>query len=176
MAVVLNSNTEIVNTVKEGLKRTGGYCPCRLERTEENKCICNEFRAQMADPNFEGYCHCMLYYKTKDQEEFNNMAEIVITERNFEEEVVKSEIPVLLDFWASWCGPCMMLSPIVAEIADEYAGKVKVGKINVDEEMNLAAAFRVSSIPTLVVFKNGQPVTGTVGYCPKEEIIKMLEI
>lgn len=66
MAVVLNSNTEIVNTVKEGLKRTGGYCPCRLERTEENKCICNEFRAQMADPNFEGYCHCMLYYKTKD--------------------------------------------------------------------------------------------------------------
>ena len=68
MAVVLNSNTEIVNTVKEGLKRTGGYCPCRLERTEENKCICDEFRAQMADPDFEGYCHCMLYYKTKDQE------------------------------------------------------------------------------------------------------------
>ena len=65
MAVVLNSNTEIVNTVKEGLKRTGGYCPCRLERTEENKCICDEFRAQMADPDFEGYCHCMLYYKEK---------------------------------------------------------------------------------------------------------------
>ena len=65
MAVVLNSNTEIVNTVKEGLQRTGGYCPCRLERTEENKCICDEFRAQMADPDFEGYCHCMLYYKTK---------------------------------------------------------------------------------------------------------------
>ena len=99
-----------------------------------------------------------------------------ITKQNFEEEVIKSEIPVLLDFWASWCGPCMMLSPIVAEIAEEYAGKVKVGKINVDEEMNLAAAFRVSSIPTMVVFKNGQPVTGTVGYCPKEEIIKMLEI
>ena len=104
------------------------------------------------------------------------MAEIVITEKNFEEEVIKSDIPVLLDFWASWCGPCMMLSPIVAEIAEEYSGKVKVGKINVDEEMNLAGAFRVSSIPTLVVFKNGQPVTGTVGYMPKEEIIKMLEI
>ena len=104
------------------------------------------------------------------------MAEIVITEKNFEEEVIKSDIPVLLDFWASWCGPCMMLSPIVAEIAEEYAGKVKVGKINVDEEMNLAGAFRVSSIPTLVVFKDGKPVTGTVGYCPKEEIIKMLEI
>lgn len=104
------------------------------------------------------------------------MAELVITEKNFEEEVIKSEIPVLLDFWASWCGPCMMLSPIVAEIAEEYDGKVKVGKINVDEEMNLAAVFRVSSIPTMIVFKNGQPVTGTVGYCPKEEIIKMLEI
>jgi len=104
------------------------------------------------------------------------LAEIIITEKNFEEEVIKSEIPVLLDFWASWCGPCMMLSPIVAEIAEEYAGKVKVGKINVDEEMNLAGAFRVSSIPTLVVFKNGQPVTGTVGLMPKEEILKMLEI
>lgn len=66
MAVIFNTNTDVVNTVKEGLKRTGGYCPCRLERTEENKCICTEFRAQMADPEFEGYCHCMLYYKTKD--------------------------------------------------------------------------------------------------------------
>lgn len=104
------------------------------------------------------------------------MAEIVITEKNFEEEVIKSDIPVLLDFWATWCGPCMMLSPIVAEIAEEYEGKIKVGKINVDEEMNLAGAFRVSSIPTLVVFKNGQPVTGTVGLIPKEEIIKMMDI
>lgn len=104
------------------------------------------------------------------------MAELVITEKNFETEVIKSDVPVLLDFWAEWCGPCRMLSPIVAEIAEEYAGKVKVGKINVDEEMNLSAAFRVSSIPTLIVFKNGQPVTGTVGYCQKEEIIKMLSL
>jgi len=104
------------------------------------------------------------------------LAELVITEKNFEEEVIKSDIPVLLDFWAEWCGPCRMLSPIVAEIAEEYAGKVKVGKINVDEEMNLSAAFRVSSIPTLIVFKNGQPVTGTVGYCQKDEIIKMLSL
>ena len=80
------------------------------------------------------------------------MAEIVITEKNFEEEVIKSDVPVLLDFWATWCGPCTMLSPIVAEIAEEYEGKLKVGKINVDEEMNLAGAFRVSSIPTLIVF------------------------
>ena len=65
MAIRLNDNELVVKTVKEGLKRTGGYCPCSMERTEENKCICQEFRAQMADPNFEGYCHCMLYYKEK---------------------------------------------------------------------------------------------------------------
>ncbi len=62
----INSNEEVVKTVREGLKRTGGYCPCRRERTEDTKCICSEFRAQMADPEFEGYCHCMLYYKEKD--------------------------------------------------------------------------------------------------------------
>ena len=66
MAVRLNEDKELVAAVKEGLKRTGGYCPCRLQRTEENKCICSKFRAQIDDPNFEGYCHCMLYYKSKD--------------------------------------------------------------------------------------------------------------
>ena len=65
MAVTFNSNKEIVQTVQDGLKRTGGYCPCRLERKEEYKCICDEFKAQIADPEFEGYCHCMLYYKSK---------------------------------------------------------------------------------------------------------------
>ena len=65
MAVKLNENEEIVETIKEGLKQTGGYCPCRIEKTEENKCICKEFREQIADPNFEGYCHCRLYYKSK---------------------------------------------------------------------------------------------------------------
>ena len=66
MAVKLNDNVEIVAKIKEGLKRTGGYCPCRLQRTEENRCMCKEFRDQIADPNFEGFCHCMLYYKSKD--------------------------------------------------------------------------------------------------------------
>lgn len=66
MAIRLNEDIETVNLIKEGLKAKGGYCPCRLEKTEENKCICLEFRQQMADPDFEGYCHCMLYYKTKD--------------------------------------------------------------------------------------------------------------
>ena len=66
MAVRLNQDAEVVRIVKEGLAQNGGYCPCRLQRTEENKCICKEFREQMADPNFEGYCHCLLYYKSKD--------------------------------------------------------------------------------------------------------------
>lgn len=67
MAIKLNTNKEIVDTIKEGLKKKGGYCPCRLEKTEDNKCICKEFREQMADPDFEGFCHCMLYYKSKDK-------------------------------------------------------------------------------------------------------------
>lgn len=67
MAVRFNEDAEMVKMIKEGLKAKGGYCPCRLEKTEENKCICSEFRAQMADPDFEGYCHCMLYYKEKDR-------------------------------------------------------------------------------------------------------------
>lgn len=66
MAVTLNKDTEMVESIRQGLKRTGGYCPCRVQRTEENKCICQEFRQQIADPSFEGYCHCMLYYKSKD--------------------------------------------------------------------------------------------------------------
>ncbi len=66
MAVTLNADHELVKSIKEGLEKKGGYCPCRLERTEDNKCICTEFRQQIADPEFEGYCHCMLYYKSKD--------------------------------------------------------------------------------------------------------------
>ena len=66
MKIRLNKDNEVVEAIKEGLRRTGGYCPCRLERTEDNKCICKEFRDQISDPNFEGYCHCLLYYKSKD--------------------------------------------------------------------------------------------------------------
>ncbi len=102
------------------------------------------------------------------------MNEMIITAENFEAEVLKSDIPVLLDFWATWCGPCMMLSPIVAEIAEAYAGKVKVGKVNVDEQPALAAGFRIASIPTLMVFKDGKPVKTSVGYQSREQIEAML--
>ena len=103
------------------------------------------------------------------------MAEIVRTEQNFEEEVLKSEIPVLVDFWATWCGPCRMVAPIVAQIAEEQEGVVKVGKVDVDEQPGLAARFGVMSIPTLIVFKDGEAVNTAVGARPKAMIEEMLK-
>jgi len=100
---------------------------------------------------------------------------MVITKSNFETEVLKSDMPVLLDFWAAWCGPCKMLSPVMEEIENEYAGKVKVGKVNVDEEMELAQQFGVTSIPMVVLMKDGQAVKTSVGYRPKEDIVSMLQ-
>ena len=102
------------------------------------------------------------------------MAVITITKENFEAEVLKSAQPVLLDFWAAWCGPCRMLSPIVDEVAEERTD-VKVGKVNVDEQMELAMRFQVSSIPMLVVFKDGKAVAKSVGYRSKPEIAAMVE-
>ena len=101
------------------------------------------------------------------------MAELTITKDNFQAEVLESDIPVLVDFWATWCGPCKMVGPIVAEIAEEYEGKVKVGKVNVDEEPQLAMQFKVTAIPTLFVFKNGQVDGQIVGFAQKDEIVKL---
>lgn len=101
--------------------------------------------------------------------------EVTITKENFDDEVRNYKGTVLLDLWADWCGPCMMLAPIVEEIADEYDGKVKVGKINVDEQPELAAAFRCESIPMLVLVKDGAIHNMTVGCREKNDIIKMIE-
>ena len=101
------------------------------------------------------------------------MAEINLTNANFDEEVLKSDIPVMVDFWAPWCGPCKMLGPVVAEIAEENAGKIKVCKVNVDEEGELARRFKVASIPTVLVFKNGEQVNKNVGYCEKQVLLDL---
>lgn len=103
------------------------------------------------------------------------MAELTITEQNFEQEVLLAKEPVLVDFWATWCGPCRMLAPVIEEIAREYEGKIKVGKVNVDEERELAIQFGVSSIPTVMVFRNGEIKATSVGYRPKEELEVLLK-
>lgn len=104
------------------------------------------------------------------------MAEIKLTRQNFEAETLRSDKPVLIDFWAPWCGPCRMLAPIVEDVAAELDGQVKVGKVNVDEEPELAAAFQVASIPTLVVVKDGKVADVNVGYCTKEKILELLDL
>jgi thioredoxin 1 len=102
-----------------------------------------------------------------------NMSVLTITKNNFSSEVIQSDRTVLLDFWASWCGPCRMLSPLVDEIAEELP-EIKVGKVNVDEEPELAQQFGVMSIPTLVVIKNGKVVNTSIGVRPKAQILEML--
>lgn len=103
------------------------------------------------------------------------MAEIRLTKQNFENEVSKADKPMLIDFWATWCGPCRMIGPVVEEIAREFSDTVKVGKVNVDEEPELAAAFQVASIPTLMVVKDGRIIKQAVGYRTKEQILALLE-
>ena len=104
------------------------------------------------------------------------MSEFRITKDNFEKEIINSELPVLLDFWAPWCAPCRMIAPVIAQVAEKYAGKAKVGKVNVDEENDLAAAFGIVSIPTLVVLKGGKVVSRATGFRSEAEIAAMLGV
>ena len=102
--------------------------------------------------------------------------EVTITKENFEQVVLKSDKPVLVDFWATWCGPCKMLSPIIEEVRKETDGKAVVGKINVDEQQELAMQFGVMSIPTLLVFKNGEIVKKQIGFIPKQAVLGLLDL
>lgn len=102
------------------------------------------------------------------------MSEITLKKDNFKEEVLNSKGLVLVDFWATWCGPCKMLAPVLSSVAEEYADTVKVCKVNVDDEIELAREYEITSIPTLILFKDGTPIKKSVGYMPKEDILKML--
>ncbi len=103
------------------------------------------------------------------------MAALHLTQDNFENEVIKSSLPVLVDFWAEWCGPCRMMGPVIEEVAKDLAGKLKVGKLNVEEAQDIAGEYNVMSIPTLIVFKNGKAVDQFVGAMPKELLIKKIQ-
>lgn len=103
------------------------------------------------------------------------MAVYTFNKNNFTEEVLNADKPVLVDFWASWCGPCRMFAPIIDTVAEEYPDEVKVGKINVDEENELAQQYRVASIPTLIMFKNGEAVKRSVGVVSKEDVVSMFK-
>ena len=103
------------------------------------------------------------------------MAEIILNKDNFESEVLKSDMPVLVDFWAAWCGPCKMLAPTIAELAEEYKGKVKVCKYNIDDDASVAIKYGVASIPTVILFKDGEVADKSIGFVPKAEIEAMLK-
>ena len=100
--------------------------------------------------------------------------EINVTDSNFKEVVLDSKLPVMVDFWATWCGPCRMLAPTVEEVAEETEGRAIVGKVNVDDEMTLARKYRIASIPTLIVFENGEEARRSVGVIEKEDILDLL--
>ena len=103
------------------------------------------------------------------------MAEILLNEENFDKEVLHSELPVLVDFFATWCGPCRMLAPIIEELAEDQEGKVKVCKLKVDDASGIAARYGISSIPTLILFRNGEIAASSLGFKPKAEIEELLK-
>lgn len=108
------------------------------------------------------------------EKENMNMNELTLTRENFEEEVLRGDLPVLVDFWATWCGPCRMLAPVIAEIAEAHEGVLKVGKVNVDEQPELATAYHVESIPTVFLFRNGEIAAKAVGFRSRADLESLL--
>lgn len=113
----------------------------------------------------------------EDQERIQTQmsSAVAVSEATFEQEVLKSDVPVVVDFWAPWCGPCRQIAPLLDQLAQEYAGKVKIAKVNVDDERSLAIKYGVMSIPTLIFFKQGSAVDQTVGVLPKDHLTRKLE-
>lgn len=102
------------------------------------------------------------------------MAEITLTKDNFEQEVLKSSLPIVVDFWATWCGPCQMLAPVLEGVAEELEGRIKVGKINVDDQVELAMQYKIASIPTLLLFENGEIKKKSLGYLTKDQLLDFI--
>lgn len=102
------------------------------------------------------------------------MSEIVLTDQNFKKEVLEADLPVLVDFWASWCGPCQMIGPIISEIAKDLEGKIRVGKLNVDENTKISNEYGIMSIPTMKLFKSGKIIEEMIGMQPKEVIVEKI--
>jgi len=103
-----------------------------------------------------------------------NMSNLILTDQNFSKEVLKSQNPVLVDFWAEWCMPCQMIAPTLQEIAEEFGGKIKIGKLNIDENPLISTTFSVDAIPTLILFKNGKIIQRFIGVQPKEIIVEVI--
>jgi len=120
--------------------------------------------------------HKKTIYKYIPENEVSKMSQpLHLSDQSFDQEVIKSDIPVLIDFWAAWCGPCKMIAPIMDEMAQEYEGKAKICKLDVDNNQNTAMQFGIRSIPTLLIFKGGEVVDTIVGAVPKEQIVNKLE-
>ena len=170
MAVKLNSNKKVVDTIKEGLKKTGGYCERVVLKKQMILNVCAKNLKNRLKILILKDIVIVCFITKRLIKGGKKMNETNLNLSNFEEEITNTDKLVLIDFFATWCGPCKMLSPIISEIANEYSNHVKVCKVNVDENQDLARKYNIMSIPTLIFLKDGKMVKSSVGFCQKSEL------